>query len=317
MKRILTVVKEYFLDKTGIQRDRIMPDQSGVKRYAGRPILDCNEAQNAIRSLIASGEPCCIARLGANELFSMSCFEFGIDMKKEKAIDQLCVWSGFFPNDISYGERFNECMKEACGQMDLLGVSVPRFEEYYIRKYVPRSAKLTRLFDLEPWRIPENPWSDILDGKKVLIIHPWVDTIRMQYSKREELYGNTNILPAFELKTLQAVQTIAGETDDRFADWFEALEWMFQEAMKIDFDIAIIGCGAYGFPLAAKLKKAGKQAFHLGGATQLMFGIKGKRWMEEGEKYAYVQRFFNETWIFPTEADKPKNAQKVEDGCYW
>ena len=62
-------------------------------------------------------------------------------------------------------------------------------------------------------------------------------------------------MPEFELKTLKAVQTIAGEKDERFSTWFEALEYMFEETMKIDFDIAIIGCGAYGMPLAAKLKK--------------------------------------------------------------
>ena len=45
--------------------------------------------------------------------------------------------------------------------------------------------------------------------------------------------------------------------------------------MKFDFDVALIGCGAYGFPLAAKLKTAGKQAIHLGGVLQALFGIKG------------------------------------------
>ena len=54
------------------------------------------------------------------------------------------------------------------------------------------------------------------------------------------------------------------------------------------FDIAIIGCGAYGLPLAAKLKKEGRQAIHLAGVTQLMFGIKGKRW-EENEAFTYVK----------------------------
>ena len=89
-----------------------------------------------------------------------------------------------------------------------------------------------------------------------------------------------------------------------------------QEAMKIDFDVAIIGCGAYGFPLAAKLKLAGKQAIHLAGATQLLFGIKGKRWEENGA-FAYVQKFFNDAWVYPSDEDKPKEAAKVENGCYW
>ena len=46
---------------------------------------------------------------------------------------------------------------------------------------------------------------------------------------------------------------------------------MYEECKQIDFDVAIIGCGDYGLPLAEKLKSHGKQVIHLGGATQLMF----------------------------------------------
>ena len=37
---------------------------------------------------------------------------------------------------------------------------------------------------------------------------------------------------------------------------------------KIDFDIAIIGCGAYAFPLGAYVKKLGKKAIDLLKNTQ-------------------------------------------------
>lgn len=99
------------------------------------------------------------------------------------------------------------------------------------------------------------------------------------------------------MKTLKAVQTVADQTDGCFENWFDALEWMCQKALKIDFDIAIIGCGACGFQLATKLKRAGKQAIYLAGATQLLFGIKGKCW-EENEAFAYVQKFFNNAWVY-------------------
>ena len=46
---------------------------------------------------------------------------------------------------------------------------------------------------------------------------------------------------------------------------------------KIDFDVALLGCGAYGLPFAASIKRMGKKAVHLGVATQILFGIKGKR----------------------------------------
>lgn len=108
------------------------------------------------------------------------------------------------------------------------------------------------------------------------------------------------------------VQSIAGESTS-FDNWFDALDYMTEEALRRDFDIAIIGCGAYGFPLAARLKAAGKQAIHLGGAVQIMFGIIGSRWYS----VPAVRKMFNEYWVHPSADEIPKNAEKVEGGCYW
>ena len=87
---------------------------------------------------------------------------------------------------------------------------------------------------------------------------------------------------------------------------------------KIDFDICLIGAGAYGFPLAAYVKKIGKKGFHLGGSLQLLFGIKGKRWEDPNynEKYKYNQ-LMNEYWVKPNEKDKPRDSQNIENACYW
>ena len=87
---------------------------------------------------------------------------------------------------------------------------------------------------------------------------------------------------------------------------------MITDIQKLNFDIAIIGCGAYGFPLAAAVKRMGKQAIHLGGATQLLFGIRGNRW-ENSE----LRRFFNEYWVKPGIDEIPSHAGKIENGCYW
>ena len=116
---------------------------------------------------------------------------------------------------------------------------------------------------------------------------------------------------------IKAVQTIAGEKS-HFGNWFEALDYMKNEIANRDFDLLIVGCGAYGLPLAAFGKQMGKKAIHLGGGTQLLFGIKGKRW--EGRYHGDDTRFadlFNEYWTYPSENEKPQNAEKVEGGCYW
>ena len=61
------------------------------------------------------------------------------------------------------------------------------------------------------------------------------------------------------------------------------------------------------------IKKLNKQVIHLAGATQILFGIRGKRWDIRPE----MQQYFNEHWTRPLESERPKDAQKVEGGCYW
>ena len=60
-----------------------------------------------------------------------------------------------------------------------------------------------------------------LKGKRVLVIHPFDDTIQKQYLRRETLFDDPNILPEFELHTIKAVQTIVGTKDERFETWFD------------------------------------------------------------------------------------------------
>lgn len=185
-------------------------------------------------------------------------------------------------------------------------------EDYYIKFYMKKDVQLTHLYMMDFW-LYEKPFTSALKGRKVLVIHPLSEKIQSQYLKRELLFKNPYILPSFDLKVLKAVQTVAGEKDRRFSNWFEALDHMYNEAIKIDFEIAILGCGAYGFPLAAKLKRAGKIAIHMGGVTQMLFGIRGARW----DVHPAAHKLYNEYWTRPDEMEVPKDAKSVEDGCYW
>ena len=144
--------------------------------------------------------------------------------------------------------------------------------------------------------------------KKVLVIHPFKKSILQQYEKRRLLFSNPRMLPDFDLKIIQAVQSIGGQTSE-YKDWFEALESMKRKISETDFDIALIGAGAYGFPLAAHVKRIGKKAVHLGGILQMLFGIYGNRWKESP--------LINEHWIRPSQEETPAAAEKVENSTYW
>ena len=122
---------------------------------------------------------------------------------------------------------------------------------------------------------------------------------------------------------MQAVQSLGGGVTG-FKDWFEALQWMKDEIDRREYDVCLIGCGAYGFPLAAHVKRRGKQAVHLGGALQLLFGIRGKRWEDPnygvkgfGVPYGRYSNLMNVHWVRPEYKEKPKSSNAVEGGCYW
>lgn len=285
---------------------------SEERKYAGGRILPVDLYQSEISKLIDSDGAIMVARFGSTELLSMSVFDFKIFWKYEAIVKQMQEYSGFFPDTNAAVKRFSREMHSAMPEVDIMATWNLDMEEYYIKKYMRKDMAMSRLRFLEPW-YSTNPWTKSLAGKKVLVIHPFSNTIEQQYERRKKLFKNQDILPEFELHTVKAVQTIAGQKDARFETWFDALDYMEHEALKQEFDIALIGCGAYGFPLAARLKRAGKKAIHMGGVLQILFGIKGGRWDNDPT----VKALYNDYWVRPLDSDRPKNAEIVEGGCYW
>lgn len=290
---------------------KIFKKRVSLTSYAGRTILDIESGNDKLKSLIESGSPCFVTRLGANELnIILDC-----EVRKKVSIrhlKNLVTCAGFFPDEEKYAFEFSGLMLEKAPLVDIAVLYFSTGEEFVLGEYA-KNASLVHNRAIEPWYTPPKPWTAALAGKRVLVIHPFEETILSQYEKRDKLFPGTDILPEFELKTIKAVQTIAGQRDARFSTWFDALDYMYTEALKQKFDVAILGCGAYGYPLAAKLKEAGKAAIHLGGATQLLFGIKGTRW----DNHPVISKFYNDAWVRPSNQNRPPNANKVEGGCYW
>jgi len=300
---------------------------------------DSETVSTMLYNLLASDVPCMIARLGYTELQTMVNY-LGIKQGPEiinyikgKALDwwwhperlnAIKILSGFFPPTSDCVSKFCELMLEDTKCVDILGSWVK--EEYYVQDYLINARKV-QLSLLEPY-FSTNPWTRVLKGKNVLVVHPFAETIERQYQKRHLLFENQDVMPDFNLFTITAVQSIGGELTN-FSDWFEALQCMEDEIDKIQYDICLIGCGAYGFPLAAHVKRQGKKAVHLGGALQLLFGIRGKRWEDPNlgvsmgvPPYFYLN-LMNDYWVRPGDnlrpqgADNFEKAHQTEGGCYW
>jgi hypothetical protein len=199
---------------------------------------------------------------------------------------------------------------DALAEVDLLGFWFTEYQARLVASLNPLPERCP-LPLLEPWW-HSDPWSRALAGRRVLVVHPFVATIQAQYKRRQQLFSGHDILPAFDLITLKPPQTVGFATMD-FSSWSEALEATLKAISGLDFDVALLGCGAYGLPLAAAIKAMGRPAIHLGGALQLLFGIRGKRW--DGQPA--FEALMNDTWCRPYPSDVPVSANLVEGGCYW
>lgn len=271
-----------------------------------------------------------ISKFGTIELDNIICYEInkkgrGIkdylnaiqgrySIYQQETFEKLCNNAGFFPNDINMLEKYNDLVRRDMKEIDVLG-SYLKAERYINNGLSYKCVKV----DLDGYYAPflwENPWTKCLKGKKVLVVHPFVESIKKQYDRREKLFSNPEVLPEFsELHLIKAVQSIANnEKNLPYKDWFEALKDMENQMDQMDYDIALIGCGAYGMNLAAHAKRRGKISIHLAGWTQMLFGIYGNRWIEDQPEY---RKFVNEYWIRPSENERPDNADRIENACYW
>ena len=277
-----------------------------------------------ITRIIARKQPAMVARFGSVELRLLVQLSKGLSRNSNMSNSQLAQkgidsfrWPTFRKNQFQQrmdyrpenATRFLQEYEAAMAEVDLLAAW--SFGESYFSDRLT-SARICRLNDLQPW-LSSTPWSAALAGKKVVVVHPFKETIYQQFSEnRAALFEDQNVLPQFDLRIVQAFMPGVRDYRNPGQHFFEKIDVLVNEIHQEPFDVAIIGSGPNGFLLAAEVKRRGGIALHLGGITQLLFGIRGKRWEDFGFS------FFNDNWVRPLPADTPPDyAEHYDKGAYW
>ena len=161
--------------------------------------------------------------------------------------------------------------------------------------------------------INNNPWTQALTSKRLLIISPFIESMKSKLDILPKIYG-VDLFPKCEFIFIKPPQTHAAMPSEEFDI---ELERFIEEVKKIkdDFDIALCSCGGYANLVCAEIFKMNKSAIYVGGVLQMFFGIYGDRWLKE---YPDILRIYmNKHWSRPSENEKPDGHKNIEGGCYW
>ncbi len=294
--------------------------EARFKKYENRirsSELSYYDAHDFIRNSLKSSKPFFTGRLGAVECWvCWNSVRAGFESTghNKKMVRGATNNAGISQLGDEAFDRFSAIYLAALPYADLIGTWEVAGMFPLLWKYASPQTSYTERWCLEPWmahRDNRAPWTSALAGKRVLVITPFAKSVAAQFNRRKDVKTISQILPDFELLTHVPPVTLAGW--DNGKTWADNLQTLMNEVAQLEFDIAIIGCGSYGLPLGAFIKQTGRKAIHLGGVTQLFFGVRGKHW-DEIASYADL---IDDSWVRPAPEDRPPNAHTVDNGAYW
>lgn len=272
--------------------------------------------------LFKENKPFLIGRNGSIELQMLIKNIYNVE-PNENEKNQLELNAGIFPRELfpNFFNDYIEAIKSADAMAEGWYEPLKDIESKILDIYNKDRYKLC-LRNLEPYYVEPNlRWTQYLAGKRVAIISPFATICEEQtYMSKAIWPDNTeSLLPTstkwIPINTFYSPRLASGKVEwpKPIQDYNEAIDYIVAQVLSEGCKVAIIGCGGMGMIIGHKLKKEGLQCIVMGGATQILFGIKGKRWVN----HDVISNFFNDAWVYPSNSYKPSNYSIIENGCYW
>jgi hypothetical protein len=273
------------------------------------------DGNNFIRHHLKNNKPFAAGKIGITELNLLYCYfqlkNNGplLEHLKHEAEDI----AGLYPYNDKTVIEFSENMLRLLPSIDLIPVwnnVIPQFEKYIFDNYCPNSYK-TKIEMLEPF-FDDAPWTDYLKDKTVLVFSPFAESIKENFKSFDKIWNN-KIKNNFELKVYKYPFALTLSDKNEFKASNEVYKHFLDILNKETFDVGIFGTGYTSLLYTLEAKKLNKTGIHLGGGTQILFGIKGHRW-KQMDRFVKI---FNEHWTEPKSSEKPPRYKKCEGGGYW
>jgi hypothetical protein len=249
-----------------------------------------------------------------------------------KIVYQIFVNAGLWASTMGRDETIDtwaKAMIEAVGQLDAVvawNPMYPQQEDMFLREYardIPRICSRA----LEPYYTPKNQYTLAMVAGSIAVVSPFADSITTQVGQLDKIFpadglGGQMWSPQQTFIPIQAPYGPSMTPEKQDLSWspeiliegpLSAVQHIANKVQASGARYAFVGMGCLSLLVVAELKKRGIIALHTGGATQIMFGVKGERWTYHN----VISKLFNEHWCRPTEKETPSNADRVEGACYW
>lgn len=232
--------------------------------------------------------------------------------------------AGVFPSDMNSVKIWATEYGAAIRASDSLAVGwhapMVKSEAELLLRWGWKGKKIA-LRSLEPYYVePKDRWTCELRDHHVCVVTSFASTASSQVKKGEKIVWGVKDESLWP-KTISFVQTGYAPSlaygragwEDSPENWKEAVDSVVTAVLKTEARAVFIGCGGLGMIIGARLKAAGKICIVMGGATQVLFGIKGCRW----QHHPVISNFWSDEWVWPSEEETPRASGMVEEGCYW
>jgi hypothetical protein len=231
--------------------------------------------------------------------------------------------TGVFPSTPEFLNAFSEFFLENVKGINVLGLMEGK-NEFQLMKSLTIEAKLTHFQSMEPDRsAPEQAslcYLPLFGDKKILLISPYAEFIASRakadiYDSVWSTSGKKWFNPSgIEYLNIPYSYITATDTHSLYRDSIALYQTICEQIAEYEFDVALIGAGALGIPLANHIKSLGKIGISLGGHLQIIFGVAGARWRRDPE----WQKYINPSWVDVPSSFQPMDKDDLTDqGAYW
>jgi len=279
------------------------------------------EVFTALKTALESEDGFLIGRNGQLELSLM----VGNSEIKDEYLNRLELHAGIFPmpsKQLFLAWREESIKATRAADMLVVGWYKPLAEvESAALNIWQVKAKHIPLRSLEPYyEPPEHQWTSLLKDQDVAVVTSFTKTASEQVKKGAyKIWGDRKVLDDSTrwhwIQTGHAPSVAKGtnEWPVEISTWQDAAKYIVGEVVKTGARIVLIGCGGLSMPIARMLALRGHIVIVMGGAIQVLFGIKGQRWAT----HPIISTFWNESWVWPSKEETPAGAALIEGGCYW